>query len=187
MTAWKTGTVAVQFLQGLLVSCVLAGCGTSQKQAAEDPQQAADAAAAAEAEAKDECRDRLNAAVRRVAPESLATQTRRDSVVNAMNSWLASCGEADVKTLAVSDANAALLSEGALRTARAVRFSENDVIYIRDSMLLKGLTESIWKQIPADADQGSAEARRVTALFRYVIRNMALTADSENRLPVGLY
>ncbi|MFM7832453.1 MAG: hypothetical protein ACKPJD_11710, partial [Planctomycetaceae bacterium] len=68
-----------------------------------------------------------------------------------------------------------------------MRFSENDVIYIRDSMLLKGLTESIWKQIPADADQGSAEARRVTALFRYVIRNIALTADSENRLPVGLY
>lgn len=187
MTAWKTGTAAVRFLQGLFLSCLLAGCGTSKEQAASDSSQAEAAAAAAEAEAKDECRDRLNAAVRRVAPESLATQTRRDSVVNALNSWLASCGEADVKSLAVSEANAALLSEGAVRTARAVRFSENDVIYIRDSMLLKGLTESVWKQIPAGADQAAAEVQRVTSLFRYIVRNLALTGESENRVPVGLY
>jgi len=187
MTAWKTGTAAVRFLQGLFLSCLLAGCGTSKEQAASDSSQAEAAAAAAEAEAKDECRDRLNAAVRRVAPESLATQTRRDSVVNALNSWLASCGEADVKALAVSEANAALLSEGAVRTARAVRFSENDVIYIRDSMLLKGLTESVWKQIPAGADQAAAEVQRVTSLFRYIVRNLALTGESENRVPVGLY
>ncbi len=187
MTAWKTGAAAVRFVQCLLLALLVAGCGGSGDRAAEEAAKAADVAAAAEAEAKDDCRDRLNAAVRRVSPESLGVQTRRDSVVNALNSWLASCGEADVKALSISDANAALLSETSLRTARAVRFSENDVLYIRDSMLLKGLTESIWKQIPSGTDQANAESRRITALFRHLIRNVALAAAEENRVPVGLY
>lgn len=158
-----------------------AGCGQSAAPVATKTQ------SEASAEAADECRDRLNAAMQRVAPESLAGQTRRDSVVNAVNSWMASCGEAEVRRLSISDKNAALLSEDALRTARASRFSENDVLYLRDCLLLKGLTESLWKQEAAAADQALAERARVTRLFRHVIRNLALMPPGESRIPVGLY
>jgi hypothetical protein len=158
-----------------------AGCGQSAAPVATKTQ------AEASAEAADECRDRLNAAMQRVAPESLAGQTRRDSVVNAVNSWMASCGEAEVRQLSISDQNAALLSEDALRTARASRFSENDVLYLRDCLLLKGLTESLWKQEAAAGDQALAERARVTRLFRHVIRNLALMPPGESRIPVGLY
>ena len=160
MAAQDLRTAHFRTMGCLLVMLLAVGCGTSSQESA-DAASAASAEVAA-AEAKDECRDRLNAAVRRVSPESLGTQTRRDSVVNAMNSWLASCAEADVKALSVSEANAKLLSETSLRTAKAVRFSENDVIYVRDCMLLKGLTESIWKQVPTGDDQSAAEVRRVT-------------------------
>jgi len=158
-----------------------AGCGQSAAPVATQTQ------AEATAEAADECRDRLNAAMQRVAPDSLAGQTRRDSVVNAVNSWMASCGEAEVRQLSISDRNAALLSEDALRTARASRFSENDVLYLRDCLLLKGLTESIWKQEATAGEQALAERARVTRLFRHVIRNLALMPPAETRIPVGLY
>lgn len=185
MAAQDLRTAHFRTMGCLLVMLLAVGCGTSSQESA-DAASAASAEVAA-AEAKDECRDRLNAAVRRVSPESLGTQTRRDSVVNAMNSWLASCAEADVKALSVSEANAKLLSEAALRTAKAVRFSENDVIYVRDCMLLKGLTESIWKQVPTGDDQSAAEVRRVTSLFRHIVRNIALMPVAEQRVPVGLY
>ncbi|MFM8477426.1 MAG: hypothetical protein ACKOEO_16720, partial [Planctomycetaceae bacterium] len=110
----------------LFLTCI--GCSNSApptKQAAPEDTTARQA---------DECRSRLTNAVTRVAPESMAAQQRRDSIVSAVNSWLASCAEADVRKLAISDANAALLSPDTLRTARVSRFSETDIIYIRDCL-----------------------------------------------------
>jgi hypothetical protein len=166
---------------GLLCMLMPAGCGKPAV-----PVSDSDAAVEA-TEAADDCRDRLNAAIQRVSPESLATQTRRDSVVNAVNSWMASCAESEVRKISISEGNAALLSEDAQRTARATRFSDNDVLYLRDCLLLKGLSESIWKQGNSTGDQGQAERARVTRLFRHIIRNLSLMPASESRIPVGMY
>ena len=166
---------------GLLCMLMSAGCG-------KPPAPVSESGAAAEAtEAADECRDRLNAAIQRVAPESLAIQTRRDSVVNAVNSWMASCAESEVRKINISEGNAALLSEDARRTARAARFSDNDVLYLRDCLLLKGLSEAIWKQGNSAGDQGLTDRNRVTGLFRHIIRNLSLMPASESRIPVGVY
>ncbi|MFM7056422.1 MAG: tetratricopeptide repeat protein [Planctomycetota bacterium] len=135
----------------------------------------------------DECRSRLTNAVTRVSPESMALQQRRDGIVNAVNSWLASCAEADVRKLAISDANAALLTPDALRTARVSRFSETDITYIRECLMLSRLTASIWKQIDTSSDAVAADRQRVTAFFRHIIRNLALLPADSGRPPVGLY
>ena len=141
-----------------------------------------------QANAAEESRRKLSTAISRVEPDSLATQQRRESVVNAMNTWLASSAESDVEKLKVSDANAAMLTPTALRTATAVRFTENDIVYIRDCMLLSSLTQSIWKTADAESASGTASDRqRVLELFRHLIRNVALLNADEQRIPLGLY
>jgi TolA-binding protein len=169
---------------GIALSCLLltfAGCDNSPQQA---PKAAPEDAAARQA---DECRSRLTNAVSRVSPDSMAVQQRRDGIVNAVNSWLASCAEADVRKLAISDANAALLSPDALRTARVSRFSESDIVYIRDCLMLGRLTAAIWKRIETSSDAVAADRQRVTEFFRHIIRHLALLPADSARPPVGLY
>lgn len=160
---------------------LMAGC-TSQK---EKPAEKSTVDTTASAE--DECQSRLATAVKRVSPDSLATQTRREPVVNAMNAWMAACGETDVRALKISDANLAYLSEATKRTASTIRFSENDILYVRDAMILKGLTESVWKQADAAASGSATDKARVVGLFQHLVRNISLIPASEARVPSGLY
>ena len=160
----------------------MAGCsGKPPEVAAIDP-------ATAQATNADESRLKLSTAIQRIHPESLATQARRELVVNALNSWLATSAESDVEKIRISEKNASALSATALRTASAVRYSENDIVYIRDCLLLKSLTESIWKQADSINPEGRvSERERVVHLFQYLTRNLAMMADDETRVPVGLY
>jgi hypothetical protein len=175
MSQFRFTGIALSFL------LTFAGCDNSPQQA---PKAAPEDAAARQA---DECRSRLTNAVSRVSPDSMAVQQRRDSIVNAVNSWLASCAEADVRKLAISDANAALLSPDALRTARVSRFSESDIVYIRDCLMLSRLTAAIWKRIETSSDAVAADRQRVTEFFRHVVRHLALLPADSGRPPVGLY
>ena len=168
---------------------LVTGCGS------ESPKPQDGRASTASVNEADECRRKLGTAIERIQPESLAVQTRREMVVNGLNSWLASCAESEVEAMKVSDGNAALLSAAALRTAGAVRFTENDIGYIRDCLLLKSLTESIWKQADAQVaaasgasgDKTASDTERVVALFRYLMRNIALLPSEDLRVPVGIY
>ncbi len=118
----------------------------------------------------------------------MATQVRRETLVGGLNSWLASCAESDVKNVKISDANAAMLSPAALRAASGIRFVESDVVYIRDCLLLKALTESVWKQADAmNSSGGATDRERIVLLFRHLIRNLALLKADEGRVPVGMY
>jgi len=174
----------LRLITGIALSFLLltvAGCDNSPQQA---PKAAPEDAAARQA---DECRSRLTNAVSRVSPDSMAVQQRRDGIVNAVNSWLASCAEADVRKLAISDANAALLSPDSLRTARVSRFSESDIIYIRDCLMLSRLTAVIWKRVETSSDAAAADRQRVTEFFRHVIGHLALLPGDSSRPPVGLY
>ncbi|MFN9717433.1 MAG: hypothetical protein ACK58L_01995 [Planctomycetota bacterium] len=139
----------------------------------------------------EECQRKLGTAIARMYPDSMATQTRRDTVVNGLNAWLSSCGAKESPK--ISDANGALMSPTALRTAGSVRFTENDVVYIRDCLLLKSLTESIWKQADQAINTTAAQnlqatnRDRVVLLFRHLMRNISLLNDDEQRVPLGLY
>jgi hypothetical protein len=183
---WSAG----MFRLSVAAACLLVtGCNS------ETPKPQDGGASAASVNEADECRRKLGTAIERIQPESMAVQTRRETVVNGLNSWLASCAESEVEAMKVSDGNAALLTPAALRTAEAVRFTENDIGYIRDCLLLKSLTESIWKQADAQVaaasveggDKTATETERVVALFRYLMRNIALLPAEDMRVPVGIY
>ena len=174
--------VASGLLGTLLLVNGLVGCGeTPAPVKVEDPAQT-------QLNTAEESRRKLRSAIQRIRPETMATQTRREMVVNSLNSWLASSAERDVEKIKISDQNSAALSPAALRTATAVRYTENDIVYIRDCLLLKELTESIWKQADAMSTSGQAsEQERVVALFRHLMRNISLLPADSTRIPVGLY
>ncbi len=160
----------------------LYGCGKPSPKAADKE------SAGSTSNAGEECRRKLNSAMQRIVPEAMATQPRHESIVNSLNSWLTSCAENEVKTLKISDANAAMLTPSVLRTASAIRFTENDILYIRDCLVLKSLTEAIWKNADsANASGVASDRERVTALFRHLVRNISLLPSGEDRVPVGLY
>lgn len=173
---------AAGLLSALLVASGLAGCGEAPAPVkVEDPAQQ-------QVNTAEESRRKLSSAIQRIRPETMATQTRREMVVNSLNSWLATSAERDVEKIKISEQNSAALSPAALRTATAVRYTENDIVYIRDCLLMKALTESIWKQADAANTAGQAsEQERVVALFRHLMRNMSLLPADSSRIPVGLY
>lgn len=173
---------AAGLLSALLVASGLAGCGEAPAPVkVEDPAQQ-------QVNTAEESRRKLSSAIQRIRPETMATQTRREMVVNSLNSWLATSAERDVEKIKISEQNSAALSPAALRTATAVRYTENDIVYIRDCLLMKALTESIWKQADAANTAGQAsEQERVVALFRHLMRNMSLLPADSTRIPVGLY
>ena len=166
----------------LMATIVLAGCGGSS------PAPRQSATAETQESAADACRRKLSTAIQRIQPQAMASQTRRETLVSGLNSWLATCAEDDVKKTKIGDANATLLSPAALRSASAVRYVESDSVYIRDCLLLKSLTESVWKQADAINSSGVATDReRIVRLFQHLIRNLTLLKADEGRIPVGLY
>ena len=169
-------------LSVLLLAVSLAGCGeTPAPVKVDDPAQQ-------QVNTAEESRRKLSSAIQRIRPETMAAQTRREMVVNSLNSWLATSAERDVEKIKISEQNSAALSPAALRTATAVRYTENDIVYIRDCLLMKELTESIWKQADSMSKAGQAnEQERVVALFRHLMRNMSLLPADSTRIPVGLY
>ena len=167
---------------GVVGMLVFSGCGGSSPA----PRQAA--TAETQESAADACRRKLSTAIQRIQPLAMASQARRETLVSGLNSWLSSCAEDDVKNTRIGEANATLLSPAALRSASAVRYVESDSVYIRDCLLLKSLTESVWKQADAINSSGVATDReRIVRLFQHLIRNLALLKADEGRIPVGLY
>lgn len=167
----------------LLLAAGLTGCGETPA-----PVKVEDPAQQQQVNTEEESRRKLSSAIQRIQPETMATQTRREMVVNSLNSWLATSAESDVEKIKISEQNSAALSPAALRTATAVRYTENDIVYIRDCLLMKKLTESVWKQADSISTSGQAsEQERIVALFRHLMRNMSLLQADSTRIPVGLY
>ena len=169
-------------LGALLLASGFTGCGEAPAPVkVDDPAQQ-------QLNTAEESRRKLSSAIQRIRPETMATQTRREMVVNSLNSWLATSDEREVEKIKISEQNSAALSPAALRTATAVRYTENDIVYIRDCLLMKELTESIWTQADSMSSSGKAsEEERVVALFRHLMRNMSLLPADSTRIPVGLY
>lgn len=168
-------------MSAALLILLASGCSDSST-----PTAKVDTEASSEQQLQDECRGRLNSAVSRFSPVPYSTQARPELVVNSVNSWLASCAEAEVKSRSISEANAAMLSENTLRTASAVRFTENDVVYLRDCLMLRDLSAAVWSATDG-VDSSTAEQERVIELFRHIVRTIALVPASETDIPTGLY
>jgi hypothetical protein len=163
------------------------GCGSS-KAPETTSKPASEASISNGLSEEDRCRQKLASAMQKLTPSAMATQTRRDSVVNSLNSWLTSCHSEKSGAKELSEANAARLSNAAVRYATGARFTENDALYIRDCLLLRGMAEQVWKAADAAAPGGVAtDADRVVRLFSEVIRNVVLMDPAENRVPVSLY
>lgn len=136
----------------------------------------------------DRCEKKLAAAIQRLQPLSMATQTRPDLVVNSLNSWLTECANERVNTLSLGEETRELLTPTADRFASAGRFTLNDAAYIRDCLMLRHLTEQVWERADAASATGIAtEVERVQALFDAIHQMVTLLPDDSERVPVGLY
>ena len=176
-----SGSGIVSLLSLCLFSGAFAGCNGSPAPVVDTSKQAQESVA-------EECRDKLKSVIGRMQPESMATQTRKESIAGSLNSWMSSCVSVEDRELALSDANAAMLTASVQRAARQSRFTESDVNYIRDCLLLSQLTESLWKQTDEDTGgQVSSDLIRVQRLFRHVMRNVSPLKPDETRIPLGLY
>ena len=171
----------------LLTSCLMVGtqlgCGKVS-----GPAKAVDPSGQAKISADDECRDKLQSVIGRMQPQTMATQTRKGSIAGSLNSWMSSCVVEEDRNLTLSDANSAMLSTNVQRAAGQKKFTESDVNYVRDCLLLSQLTESIWKQSDEqNGDQVSSELARVRRLFRHVVENISPLKSNEVRIPLGMY
>ena len=177
----KSSNWLVSLLTLCLVSGALAGCNGPPAPVIDTSNQAKESVA-------DECRRKLNSVISRMQPESMAMQSRKESITSGLNSWMSSCVSEEDRKLTLSEANASMLTASIQRAAGQRRFTESDVNYIRDCLLLSQLTESLWKQ--ADEESGgqvSSDLDRVQRLFQHVIRNVSPLQVDETRLPLGMY
>ncbi len=177
----KPGSWIVSLLTLCLVSGALAGCNGPATPVIDTSNQAKESVV-------DDCRRKLNSVIARMQPESMAMQTRKESIAGGLNSWMSACVSAEDRKLSLSEVNAALLTPSVQRAASQSRFTESDVNYIRDCLLLSRLTESLWKQTDEESGwQVSSDLVRVQRLFQHVIRNVSPLKVNETRLPLGLY
>ena len=168
----------------LASTALLSGCGGSKTASTAD----SDSRQTAGESDADRCEKRLTSALQKLHPQAMATTARRETVVNALNSWLTSCAGDAARKVQISEPNAALLSPTARRFAAAARFTENDTLYIRDCLILRDMTAAVWMQADADSEQRVADDReRVVQLFHEVIRNVVLLSPDEQRIPVGIF
>ena len=171
----------VSLLTLSVVSGAFAGCNSAPVPVIDTSKQAKESVA-------DECRRKLNSVIGRMQPESMAMQTRNASIAVSLNSWMSSCVSEEDRKLKLSEANAAMLTVSVQRAASQSRFTESDVNYIRDCLLLSQLTESLWKQTDEKSvGKVRSDLDRVHRLFQHVMQNVSPLQVAETRIPLGLY
>ena len=171
--------ISLTSLFGLLFSC-FSGCSgpetSSTEQATDDSQQTQ----LTEAE---KCRSRLTSGIRRMQPESFAQLSRREQAASGLNAWLASCGGEQLMAMQVSDQTLGLLSDSLHPMITAPRFSISDTPYIRDCIAMKRLADSLSER----RGSGETEAKRIATAFDWVVRNVNLMAEDEQRVPLEMF
>lgn len=175
---WLFCLLSVCFLSG-----ALPGCNGSSS-----PGRAVNPSGEVKNNVADECGRKLKSVIARMQPEAMATQTRKGSIASSLNSWMSSCVSKDDAKLALSEANNAMLSSSVQRAVGQNRFTEGDVNYIRDCLLLNQLTESLWNQTDStNGGQISSDLQRVQRLFRHILGNVSPLKADEARIPLGMY
>lgn len=166
-------------------SAVLSGCTRSSDPVTSSTQNSSTTRGGSAETEGEKCRKRLAAAIRRVAPETLSFQARPERAINGLNAWISSCEADALNSLEIGQTTAQLVNDNPRTTAG--RFTANDANYIRDCILLRDLSNSIWQRVDATEHGTGKDQARVIALFDWLVRNISLTAADEQRVPLGLF
>ncbi|GAB5443299.1 MAG: hypothetical protein Fues2KO_36480 [Fuerstiella sp.] len=178
-------TTGLLILTCAAASTVLSGCTRSSDPVPSSTQNSSTTRGGSAETEGEKCRKRLAAAIRRVAPETLSFQARPERAINGLNAWISSCEGDALNSLEIGQTTAQLVNDNPRTTAG--RFTANDANYIRDCILLRDLSNSIWQRVDATEDGTGKDQARVIALFDRLVRNISLTAADEQRVPLGLF
>ena len=165
------------------VTILTAGCTESQDDATKPT--TVNQKDSTEETAAERCRKKLSAAIRRLDPQTVASQDDPERSINGLNAWISSCAADQVGTLALNDS--ALSMIGNSPRATASRYTANDGAYIRDCLLLRKLTDAISARSAEKSGSTGADFTQVEAIFDWVVRNVSLIPATEERVPLGLF
>jgi hypothetical protein len=177
----------VSTLLNLSVAMFVAGCSSSVPDA---PGPTTDTGQRKGGETDTEkCRRKLATAIQRLTPERMATQDDPERSVNGLNAWIASCASDQAEAMKTSDETLSLLNNSARVTAG--RFSGVDALYVRDSLMMRDLYQSLSRQFAdadvANRDVANRDVARVMQAFAWATRNISLLPSDDSRPPLGLF
>ena len=131
------------------------------------------------------CEGLLDSLVSMVQPDRLGVSSDPKSAADLMNEWLPRCGAKDAPG-AELDSTTTELAKGVLGQERLAelsgpRFVARDAAHLRNAILFKQAGEFAVSSAADDVD-------RVTQLFHYAMRNVALASSGDNaRIPLSPY
>lgn len=130
------------------------------------------------ASAESSADDLLVSAVHQLRPENYSIAAAADKPVSLLNSWHGLAPDPSPKT---DDS----VPQGWIDEAQAIRLkSENydlfDAVHIRDAMLTHTIAGYL-------STRASDEVGQATAVFDFVVRNVALRGDDDPDMPLGIY
>ena len=174
--------LAPAFMLVLVASMLIPGCSKSETTA--EPSSRKEDTSKKETEAE-RCRKKLAGAIQRVTPAVLAFQDKPERSINSLNAWIASCAADEIEDLTIPEATLELIGDSARASSR--RFTVSDAKYIRDCLLLRDLSDAIFTRCEKTAgDSGATDTERVTAIFKWISRNISLAAKDDERIPLSL-
>jgi hypothetical protein len=135
----------------------------------------------------EKCRSRLAGAIRRLKPENFAHLSRREQASSGLNAWLASCAGDELMAMTVSDQTLSYLPASVKPMLTAPRFSVPDTQFIRDCLAMRSLADALSERIGDAEGYADPETGRIVGVFDWVVRNISLLADSEERVALELF
>jgi hypothetical protein len=130
------------------------------------------------------CSEKLDSALEMLRPERLGISTDAEAAELRLNTWLKDCGQ-EVEVAGplgpeIEQLLQPILSQTQMKRLTAGRFVAGDAEHIRNCQLHKAM---------ANLDLGAQESEleHAVALFHFCIRNIALHASADERLPLTSY
>ena len=179
----RPGSVRALAAVGLMAVLLLSGCnGSSSSSKARQGARTTERGQAHAEFPPQRCGEFLEQAWDMLQPDRLSVSAERSVAVNVLNQWLRGCG-AQVETPALSDENQArlkqLITPAAWERMQERHFALRDADHIRNAILFRDINQLLLTGAENDVE-------RVSRLFDYVVRNVALEQPDE-RLPLTPY
>ncbi|MCA9050189.1 MAG: hypothetical protein KDA89_15745, partial [Planctomycetaceae bacterium] len=182
----RTSQFSASSLVLVFAALLTAGCGSEPPSSATDA--SSSGAAPGQVSKTEVCRQKLAGAIRRFEPEQFSLQSSPERSVNGLNAWIKSCGAERLSSLSVSENAERFLDANSRRHIAAGVYTANDANYIRDCWMFRELTAAVVSGLSNDVtDQETREARRISAVFARIVRNISLLPQDAERVPLGLF
>ncbi len=128
---------------------------------------------------EDTCSRLLKNALSMLSPERLDLDVENQDAVALLNQWVTDCsrGMAEIAPLDAESAQLVrgLVAEHDLADMDSPHFNSRDIKHVRTCLMMKNAIEA--------AAKGDTDLARVTDVFEYVMRNVALEGSSKDVLP----